>query len=247
MASDEVSMSTRDVLLGASGRRLIDIDGEEEVVTLMPPASPARIAEIEGGLGFALPGELSELLHTSAGLDMLESLDLASIGPCPWGAPLGPVMTPVGDGAGNFWVLELRPDMRTLGPVWFVCHDAPVLVYQSPDLATFVGDYLRFCAKPHDGPVAEVVRESIRRVWTQTIDVPRANLLDSEDEVLRDFARRLDDRWFIRDLRRARPGDGMPLGRFGPKTPLARAGQEFVFAYGSRTRMERLRTWVTGR
>jgi hypothetical protein len=239
-------MSTRDVLLEADGRKLIDVDGEEEVVALQPPASPARIAEIERELGFVLPGELSDLLRLTAGLEMLESFDLGSIGPCPWRAPLGPVLTPVGDGAGNSWVIELRAGMETLGPVWFVCHDAPVLVYQSPDLATFIGDYLRFCAAPHDGPVAEVVG-AIRRVWTQTLDVPRASLLASEDAVLRDFARRLDDGWFIRDLRRARPGDGMPIGRFGPKTPLARAGQEFVFAYGSRTRWERFKTWVTGR
>jgi hypothetical protein len=71
---------------------------------------------------------------------MLESLDLASIGPCPWSAPLGPVLTLVGDGAGTYWVVELRPEMEMLGPVWFVCHDASVLVYQSSDLATFVDD-----------------------------------------------------------------------------------------------------------
>lgn len=137
--------------------------------------------------------------------------------------------------------------METLGPVWFVCHDAPVLVYQSADLAAFVADYLRFLAAAHDGPVSEVVEESIQRVWTQTLDVPRARLLDSEDAVLCDFAHRLDDGWFIRDLRRAKPGDGMPIGRFGPKTPLARAGQEFVFAYGSRTRTQRFKTWLAGR
>jgi len=72
-------------------------------------------------------------------------------------------------------------------------------------------------------------------------------LLDSADTVLRDFARGLDDGWFIRDLRHAQPGDGMPIARFGPKTPLARAGREFVFAYGSRTRAQRLKTWLTGR
>ncbi len=241
-------MSTGDVLTRAAGRRLIDVDGEEDLVSLQPPASPARVAEIERELGFALPRELTELLRVSAGLDMSagESLDLASIEPCPWRAPLGKVVNLVGDGAGNYWVLELRPETEVLGPVWFVCHDAPVLVYQSPDLATFVDDYLRFCAAPHDGPVALVVRESIRRVSTQT-DEPRARLLDSQDPVLRGFARRLDDGWFIRDLRGAKPGDGMPIGRFGPKTPLARAGQEFVFAYGSRTRMERFKTWLTGR
>ena len=183
----------------------------------------------------------------SAGLDMevQESLDLASVEACPWQAPLGQVVNLVGDGAGNYWVMELYPGMQILGPVWFVCHDAPVLVYQSPDLATFIDDYLRYCAAPHDGPVAVVVGESVHRVWTQT-DLTRAELLDSEDPVLRDFARRLDDGWFVRDLRCAKVGDGMPIGRFGPKTPLDRAGREFVFAYGSRTRMERFRTWLTG-
>jgi len=241
-------MSTRDVLLRAAGRKLIDVDGEGELVSLQPPASPARVAEIEGELGFALPRELTELLSLSAGLDMevQESLDLASIEPCPWEGPLGQVMNLVGDGAGNYWVVELHPGMEILGPVWFVCHDAPVLVYQSPDLAAFVDDYLRFCAAPHDGPVASVVREAVQRVWTQR-DLPSSDLLDSQDPVLRDFARRLGDGWFIRDLRHAKPGDGMPIGRFGPKTPLARAGQEFVFAYGSRTRMERFKTWLTGR
>jgi len=241
-------MGTKDVLLRAAGRRLVDVDGESEVVSLQPPASPGRVAEIERELGFALPRELAELLRVSAGLDMevQESLDLASIEPCPWRAPLGQVMNLVGDGAGNWWVVELRPGLEVLGPVWFVCHDAPVLVYQSADVATFVDDYLRFCAAPHDGPVATVVREAIGRVRDQS-DVPRSELLDSQDPVLRDFARGLDDGWFIRDLRRAQPGDGVPLGRFGPKTPLARAGQEFVFAYGSRTRLERFKTWITGR
>jgi hypothetical protein len=155
------------------------------------------------------------------------------------------VLTPIGDGAGNFWMLELRAGQTELGPVWFLCHDAPTLVYQSPDLATFLGDYLRFLAAPHDGPVAEVVH-AIRAVAAQA-DVPREALLDSADPCLRDFARGLSAGWFVRDLRRARPGDGMPLGRFGPKTPLARAGAEPVFAYGSRTRLERVKTWFTGR
>lgn len=242
-------MSTKEVLLGAAGRRLVDIDGEGETVSLQPPASPARVSELERQLGFAMPLELSELLRVSAGLDMeaQESLDLASLGPCPWGAPLGTVMSLVGDGAGNHWVIELQPGMKTLGPVWFVCHDAPVLVYQSADLATFVEDYLRYCNAPHDGPVAEVVQAAVRRVWTQTLDVPRAQLVDSPDPVLRNFARGLGEGWFIRDLRNARAGDGMPIGRFGPKTPLARAGKEFVFAYGSRTRLQRFKTWLTGR
>ena len=241
-------LSAREVLLGAAGRTLVDVDGEREVVALQPPASPARVAEIERELGFALPRELRDLLALTAGLELLESVDLASAGPCPWpGEQLfGSVLTLAGDGAGNYWVLELRPDREALGPVFFVCHDAPVLIYQSPDLATFLADYLRFSAAPHDGPIGEVVHGGVQRVWLQRDDVPRAALLGSPDPVLRGFAERLADGWFVRDLRRARPGDGMSLGRFGPRTPLARAGAELVFAYGSRTRLARLKTWIAG-
>src|SRR5688500_16150762 len=242
-------MSAREVLLAAAGRTLVDVDGEREVVALQPPASPARLSELERELGFALPRELRELLALTAGLELLESVDLASAGPCPWPGErlFGSVLTLAGDGAGNYWVLELRPGRETLGPVFFLCHDAPVLVYQSPDLATFLADYLRFRAAPHDGPIGDVVHGGIQRVWLQRGDVPRAALLDSQDVLLRTFAQSLADGWFIRDLRRARPGDGMPTGRFGPRTPLARAGDELVFAYGSRTRLERLKTWFTGR
>jgi hypothetical protein len=240
-------MPLKDVLLGAAGRTLADVDGGRERVELQPGASPERVAEIERELGFALPRELRELLAIAAGLEMLESFDLASIGPCPLTELFGAVLTPLGDGAGNFWVVELHPEQAVLGPVWFLCHDAPVLVYQSADLATFLADYLRFAAAPHDGPVADVVERAVRAVWRQTCDVPRAALLDAEDDVLRRFAHELSDGWFVRDLRAARTGDGMPLGRFGPKTPLKRAGREFLFAYGSRTRWQRAKTWITGR
>jgi hypothetical protein len=243
-----VSADTLSVLRQSSGRTLTDEEGRREVVRLQPPATPARIAEIERDIGFALPRELGSVLAFSAGIDLeiSDSLDFASIGRCSHENLFGVVMTIVGDGAGNFWIVELRADATTLGPVWFLCHDAPVLVYQSPDLGTFLVDYLNYFEDSESGPLSSVVRQAVRAVWEQTLDVPRDELLSSPDPVLRDFANRLESNWFVRDLRRAKTGDGMPIGRFGPKTPLARADREFVFAYGSRTRFERLRTWLTG-
>lgn len=122
-----------------------------------------------------------------------------------------------------------------------------MLVYQSADLGTFVEDWLRYRSAPHGGALAEVVRNAVRRVSTQTIDAPHNALVDAADPLLREFARTLAPGWFVRDLRDARTGDGMPIGRFGPRAPLARAGEPHVFAYGSRTPWQRLRTFVTGR
>ncbi len=150
------------------------------------------------------------------------------------------------DGAGNTWVVELGPRRQKLGPVWFLCHDAPVLVYQSTDLSTFVEDWLCYESVPHDGPLADVVSSAVRRVSSQKIDVPSDALVNSSDSLLLEFARSPPLGLFVRDLRDARTGDGMPVGRFGPRTPLARAGDSHVFAYGTRMAWQRFRTFVTG-
>lgn len=231
-----------------AGRKLVTADGDEHVVRALPPVSAQRLGEIEWQAGMRLPAELRELVLATAGLEseLMETLDFARVERCDVPGLFGWMLNLQGDGAGNYWIVELRERMNVLGPVWFLCHDAPVLVHQSADLATFLADVLRW-ETTHDGPIADVLEHAVQRVWTQTSDVPRAELERSPDPVLRDFARGLAGEWFVADLRNARPGDGVPIGRFGPKTPLARAGEEFVFAYAHRTRWERFRTFVTGR
>jgi len=247
-------MNLKDLVLGTAGRKLITFDKEELTPVLQQPASHARIVELERKLGFALPPELREVLTLAAGIDLTDDgrdaddpITFDCIERCAREELFGWILTASTDGAGNDWIIELRPDQQVLGPVWFLCHDAPVLVYQSPDLATFLSDNLRRLQPPHDGAIEHVVEHAVHDVWTQKLDLPREQLLDSPDPLLRTFAHTLPAGWFIRDLRQAKPGDGMPIGRFGPRTPLARAGDEFVFAYGSRTRLERLKTFFTGR
>ena len=53
------------------------------------------------------------------------------------------------DGSGNFWVLDLTPDTVEVAPVFFHCHDAPVLLYQAPDLATFLDEVVKKYVPPH--------------------------------------------------------------------------------------------------
>jgi hypothetical protein len=247
-------MKLKDLVLGAAGRKLNTFDEEQLTPVLQQPASHARIVELERKLGFALPPELREILTLAAGLDLVDEgrevddpIRFDGIERCGHEELFGWVLMISTDGAGNDWVIELRPDQQVLGPVWFLCHDARVLVYQSPDLATFLADNLRYLQPPHDGPIEHVVEHAVHEVWAQELDLPRNELLESPDPLLRTFANALPEGWFVRDLRRAKPGDGMPIGRFGPQTPLARAGDEFVFAYGSRSRLQRLKTFFTGK
>ncbi len=105
-----MSADTLSILRQASGRTLNDEEGRREVVRLQPPTSPARIAEIERDLGFALPLELGSVLAFSSGIDFeaSDSIDFASIGPCVHEDLFGVVMTIVGDGAGGVGGTTMR-------------------------------------------------------------------------------------------------------------------------------------------
>jgi hypothetical protein len=236
------------IVRDAAGRKFVTADGDEHVVRVLPPITKERLGEIEWQAGQRLPAELRELLQSSTGMEseLMETVDFARIERDDVPGLFGWLLNVQGDGAGNYWVLELRERMPALGPVWFLCHDASSIVYQSADLATFLADLLRW-ETTHDGPIREVVEHAVHRIWTQTSDVPHTTLLDSPDPVLRDFARSLVGEWFVADLRAAQVGDGMPTGRYGPKTPLARAGEAFVFAYASRTRWQRFKAFFTGK
>jgi hypothetical protein len=53
------------------------------------------------------------------------------------------------------------------------------------------------------------------------------------DEVLREFAKTLDERFTVVDLRRPQVGMGFSWGRHGPRTEVRRHGDERVFAYAA--------------
>lgn len=242
-----MSSSLRALLEQLAGRTFVTEDGDEHAVRLLPPAAPEHLAQVEWQSGVRLPAELRGALKLARGFetDLIDPVDLANVERCAYDGLFGWMLSLTGDGAGNYWVVELRERMPVLGPVWHLCHDPFAVVYQSPDLATFLADFARY-ETTHDGPVADVVNDALTRV-TEVQHPERSTLVDSPDEVLREFARSLTGEWFVADLRDARPGDGMPLGRYGPKTPLARAGEAFVFAYASRTRWQRFKSFVTGK
>ncbi len=48
----------------------------------------------------------------------------------------------VADGFGNHWVLEIRPGADSWGPVWFTCHDPPVVLHIADDLTSFLRQFL---------------------------------------------------------------------------------------------------------
>jgi hypothetical protein len=217
-----------------AGARLVDDDGQVETLELLPPATDEEIARLEAGLPSPLPAEIREALQVSRGLanGPLESLDLVDL------AELGledvfPHAHSIGhDGFGNYWVVDLHAGSSSWSPVFFACHDPPVIAFQSETVEAFVRDAVAMWQPDRPrSPVDEVHEDVTNRIWaTHPGFVPHHQAVASEDSVMREFAEGLDPRATLVDLRSPRLGDGFAWGRYGPRTSWTRCGADRLWA-----------------
>lgn len=223
-----------DALRRVAGTRLVDEDGNEEILELLPSATEAEIAEAESELSLPLPTELREAMRVSSGfangpLESFGFLDLAGFGMedvFPHAFPLGH------DGFGNYWVLDLLPDVDACGPVFFACHDPPVIAFQSESAAAFVGEVLALWQPGPRSPVDLVHEDVTSSIWAGSSGlIDRAAALSAADDpALKEFAEDFQPEAVFADLRAPEIGDGFPWGRFGPRTEWRRAGTLRIWA-----------------
>jgi len=229
-----VSSTAADLLRAAAGRVVVDEDGHEEIVRLLPALSAEELAKLEAVIPCPLPADARELLRLTRGLEgcPLESVDFSGLME-PIFEELFPCGLPIAhDGYGNYWIVDLTSKSRHWGPVLFVCHDPPVLVYQCDDMATFVADVLTMVEPPWGGPIDAVHDQYAERIWRENPGaMTRGEALSVSDGEVRAFAEGLTPDHFVVDLRVAGTGDGFSWGRFGPRTGVVRAGDERLFAY----------------
>lgn len=232
-------MTPWDVVQEASGLVLETVDGQRVNPILSAGMPVEGITQLESDLGFKLPGELSELLPHCSGLDGLlhtiidftgRTMSFEFVEVFPRCVPLA------GDGYGNFWVLDVSPEGAPVAPVFFACHDPPVVLYQAPSLASFLTEVVRKFRPPHMSLVDDVCEDRLVEVWRKnpgTITLAEAK---AGDQVLQEFATTLDDRFQIVDLRAAPIGMGFSWGRHGPTPEIRRHGEHRLFAYAAPVR-----------
>jgi hypothetical protein len=115
--------------------------------------------------------------------------------------------------------------------VFFACHDAPVVLYQGPDLGHFLHETFRMYVPPHASLVDDVHEDRPFNVWgTNPGVLDQAAALAGGGE-LAAFAGELDESYLFVDLRTPEVGMGFSWGRFGPRTKVRRFGFERLFAY----------------
>jgi hypothetical protein len=128
--------------------------------------------------------------------------------------------------------VDLHPHSTRWGPIYFVCHDAPVILYHSDSLEVFLTELFRMFEPPYESLIDEVHEDRPVRVWKTNPGVlSYERCLRSEDPILSAFARELDDTFRIVDLRSAKRGEGFSWGRYGPNTQIKRFRTHAVFAY----------------
>lgn len=228
-------MSLVDIIKDARLKTLVDEDGQEVPLALLPPLAEADINEFESTLPCPLPADMRELLAYCRGFqgvvadvvdftggEMFFGLETVF----PHGIPIA------ADGFGNFWVVDLEWQSTEFGPVYFACHDAPVVLYQSETLAGFLSELFRLCTPPHESLIDDVHEDRLFEVWRKNPGVMDVtSCLESDDASLREFAATLDPTWQIIDLRNADAGFGFSWGRYGARTEVQRFGALPIFAY----------------
>ncbi len=230
-----MSASLVDIIKTAQASTLIDEDEEVIDLELLPPLTQDEISAFAESLPCTLPDQVRELLAYTCGFGgvVADYVDFTG-GTAPFGYDDAfPHGLPIAaDGFGNYWVVDLTPDATNYGPIYFACHDAPVILYQSAGLAEFLTELFRACQPPHASLIHDVHGDVLHDVYRENPGVlSHADALASADAVIQGFARMLDASWSIIDLRHATPGMGFSWGRYGPNTKIKRHGTLPIFAY----------------
>lgn len=229
-------MTPLEIIRGAQAAPLCEEDGEPVPLRLLPGLTGPELQAFAATLPCPLPPHVEELLRHCRGLDgaldvvdFTGGLEFEHEDVFPHGLPVA------GDGFGNFWVVDLHSHATDLGPIYFACHDAPVILCQAATLAEFLAELFRMYRPPHKSLVDDVHEDRLAKVWRSNPGVlTYEECLASADPVLAGFAAQLDASFQIIDLRTARPGDGFSWGRYGPRTVIKRCGALPVFAYQKR-------------
>ena len=238
-----------DLLRQAQGLVFENPDGIQSSFKLLPPLSSDELVSLESRIPCPIPEEMKELFYFARGFEggWLQTVDFSGFA---FSDGMGFGMESLfprciniaHDGLGNYWVVDLTSDSKTWGPIFYACHDGPVIVFQSESISHFISECLKGFNTPWQSDIDDVLERFADKIWRENPGVMKyESCIASEDVKLRAFAQTLDASWEFIDLRSSRVGDGFSWGRYGPRTVNKRFDELRIFAYQRKGLGQRIR------
>ena len=226
-------MTPKEVIQNALSDRLTKVAGAKVTLKLGDGLTLRELKEFERRMPGTIPDEIRDLLNFTSGIeiDSFGVIDFLGRNPfecedlIPYGVPI------LGDGDGDFWVIDIRQDTGIWGAVFFVCHDPSVIIIQAPMLTIFLEQIVQSFKPPHTNLLSYVKDEVVYKIddaYPHFIDLEEARR--SPDPIISTFAKELPDTFKVIDLRSAEVGSGFNYLVSGIETKVKRCRAELIFA-----------------
>lgn len=202
--------------IGNQGLATTRFDTAAGQVELLPGLNEEKIESLASRVAGSVPNEVKELLRRMTGFHcesnskmILEFVDFTGDGVDLGMEELFPHLHGIaGDGSGNVLVADLQADSTEWGPIYYVSHDPPVVIFQSPNLKHCLQEVSKFLSG-HPSSIEEV--HEGKKFGIRPDDpfaIPHQTALESQDRVIREFAQLVGPGFVLHDLRGAEPGKG---------------------------------------
>lgn len=213
-----------DMIRQAVEQGLVDEDGEAVDLDPSPGLSAAEIDAFVRSIGGPVPEAMRLVLAETTAFGGAVEVDFMGAGGVDLLGLLSRWLEIAGDGAGNFWVLDLDA-----GSVWFHAHDPPALVFQAPDLDVFVAQVIE-ANESDEGTAIETGAEiAPTQIWdarsTQGTLTTREDDRFAFGEVVPD----LPERYRVIDLTAPSVGDGVAWADGGAELCIRRHPDHAAF------------------
>ncbi len=141
-----------ELLKQTKGTVFVYEDGIDDLFQLLPALTEPELELLEARMPCPIPPDISELLRFTNGFNVGGGIEEVGFSGLQGGfgmEEIFPHSIPLAaDGFGNYWVLDLTSESRSWGPIFYACHDAPVIVYRTDSPLHFVQEAIRFGNKP---------------------------------------------------------------------------------------------------
>jgi hypothetical protein len=144
--------TTRETIQSALKQNLTGDDDKPVHLGLLPGLTKDEVSTLARSLPSPPPDDFRDLLKFCSGIEgALDRIDFTcrdlSLG---FGSDvLLPHALPIAHaGFGNFWAVDLQPGSANWGPIYFCCHDAPVMLLQAATVQQFVSEVLKMYTRP---------------------------------------------------------------------------------------------------